>query len=107
MHRVWHRRDAWAGSFHSLLTEKAPRTDCPMHLPEPPPPTQSRLATHGAVPPPRLTRRQARRLARFSEISGVPVPPEARASQRAAEEWLEVQWRRAAGLEQPNGRDEL
>ena len=29
-------RDAWAGSFHELLTLDTPRTDAPMHLPEPP-----------------------------------------------------------------------
>ena len=32
------QRDAWAGSFHELLTLDAPRTDCPMHLPTPPVP---------------------------------------------------------------------
>jgi hypothetical protein len=30
------KRDAWAGTFDELLTLDAPRTDCPMHLPEPP-----------------------------------------------------------------------
>eukprot|EP01051_Picozoa_sp_SAG22_P017876 SAG22_NODE_2861_length_2149_cov_3.144878_1_plen_166_part_00 len=32
------KRDAWAGSFHELLTLDAPRADTPMHLPEAPPP---------------------------------------------------------------------
>jgi hypothetical protein len=32
------KRDAWAGSFHELLTLDAPRTDTPMHLPAAPPP---------------------------------------------------------------------
>ena len=32
------QRDAWAGSFHELLTLDTPRTDCPMHLPTPPVP---------------------------------------------------------------------
>jgi hypothetical protein len=27
-------RDAWAGSAEELLTEPAPRTDCPAHLPD-------------------------------------------------------------------------
>ena len=31
------RRDAWAGSFHELLTLTTPRTDAPMHLPDGPP----------------------------------------------------------------------
>lgn len=30
-------RDAWAGSFHELLTLDEPRTDAPMHLPDGPP----------------------------------------------------------------------
>ena len=33
------RRDAWAASFHEVLSLSSPRTDCPMHLPDPPPPT--------------------------------------------------------------------
>ena len=32
------QRDAWAGSFHELLTEEIPREDCPLHLPTPPVP---------------------------------------------------------------------
>jgi len=32
------QRDAWAGSFHELLSLDEPRTDCPMHLPTPPVP---------------------------------------------------------------------
>ena len=35
-------RDAWAGSFHELLTLDTPRTDAPMHLPEPPAPHVAR-----------------------------------------------------------------
>jgi len=31
------KRDAWAGSFDELLLNE-PRTDCPMHFPEPPKP---------------------------------------------------------------------
>jgi hypothetical protein len=31
------KRDAWAGTFESLLTLDEPRTDCPLHLPEGPP----------------------------------------------------------------------
>lgn len=33
------KRDAWAGTFESLLTLDEPRTDCPLHLPEGPPVT--------------------------------------------------------------------
>lgn len=33
------KRDAWAGSFHELLTDEL-RTDCPMHLPEAPEPAK-------------------------------------------------------------------
>ncbi|MQL84101.1 hypothetical protein Taro_016628 [Colocasia esculenta] len=29
------RRDAWAGTFETVLTRKTPRTDCPLTLPEP------------------------------------------------------------------------
>ena len=32
------KRDEWAGSLHELLTEDAPRTDSPMHLPTSPTP---------------------------------------------------------------------
>jgi len=31
------KRDAWAGTFDQLMTLDEPRTDCPMHFPEPPP----------------------------------------------------------------------
>jgi phospholipase C len=40
-------RDAWAGSFHELLTEPKPRADAPMHLPDAPLP-----ATPWDPPPP-------------------------------------------------------
>jgi hypothetical protein len=36
------QRDAWAGSFHELLTLQTPRTDAPMHLPDAPPPAAER-----------------------------------------------------------------
>jgi hypothetical protein len=36
------QRDAWAGSFHELLTLQAPRQDAPMHLPDAPPPHEER-----------------------------------------------------------------
>mmetsp|Transcript_51952 Transcript_51952/g.143913 ORF Transcript_51952/g.143913 Transcript_51952/m.143913 type:complete len:512 (-) Transcript_51952:14-1549(-) len=49
------KRDAWAGSFDELLLD-APRTDCPMHFPEPPtpaapwdPPPDARHATSPAA----------------------------------------------------------
>ena len=31
------QRDAWAGSFHELLSLETPRTDAPLHLPDGPP----------------------------------------------------------------------
>ena len=30
------KRDAWAGDFSHELDRQTPRTDCPMHLPDPP-----------------------------------------------------------------------
>jgi hypothetical protein len=36
------QRDAWAGSFHELLTLDQPRTDAPMHLPDAPPAHEER-----------------------------------------------------------------
>ena len=71
------RRDAWAAPFHDLLSLKTPRIDCPMHLPEAPPPAtgaEAACATHGRVQPPELTRRQRRRIERFAAIHGVEVP---------------------------------
>lgn len=31
-------RDSWAGNIEEILTEAAPRTDCPVHLPDAPDP---------------------------------------------------------------------
>jgi len=46
------KRDAWAGSFHELLTLDTPRTDAPMHLPEAPPPAKPWDPAHtGGWPP--------------------------------------------------------
>ena len=42
------KRDAWAGNFEELLLD-TPRTDAPMHLPSPPPPTGN------WTPPPTFT----------------------------------------------------
>ena len=52
-------RDAWAGSFHELLTLKTPRTDAPLHLPDGPPLFAERQA------------RQARQLRAASEATRV------------------------------------
>jgi len=35
------QRDAWAATFEHILSMKEPRTDCPEHLPEAPPPTRT------------------------------------------------------------------
>jgi phospholipase C len=91
------RRDAWAAPYHTVLSLKAPRTDCPTHLPQPPPPhPDADETTHGAVRPPHLTRRQQRRLERFGGLFGIEAPPESYASQEAAETWLETTWKRVA-----------
>ena len=97
------RRDAWAAPFHHLLSLKEPRDDCPMHLPEAPPPAtgaEAACATHGGVQRPELTRRQRRRMERFAAIHGLEIPAVARATQEAAEAWLAKAWRESL-------RDEL
>lgn len=43
------KRDAWAATFEHLLSLDEPRTDCPMHLPDPMPPTMS-LETEASKP---------------------------------------------------------
>lgn len=42
-------RDAWAATFEHVLSLKAPRTDCPMHLPSAPTPTRP-LRLEAALP---------------------------------------------------------
>ena len=45
------RRDAWASTFeHVLEALDEPRTDCPMHLPDPEPPTPNDLAEEAQQP---------------------------------------------------------
>ena len=82
----------------------APRTDCPMHLPEAPPAAaQDGCATHlstgsGAKPAAsQLTRRQRRRMEGLARVNRVEMP--AVASPHEAEEWIreqEVRHRRAS-----------
>ena len=57
------KRDEWAGSLHELLTEDAPRTDAPIHLPTSPTPK---------IP--------------FGPNWPPPPPPQRRGSERAEEE---------------------
>ena len=59
-------RDAWAGSFHELLTLDSPRTDAPMHLPDAP-------LTHEVREHRRLQRAFAETEA-ASAVAGVPSP---------------------------------
>ena len=104
------RRDAWAASFHEVLSLSSPRTDCPIHLPDPPPPAKGDAAvcaTHGGVLPPELTRRQRRRLERFSAIHGIEVPSASYESQVAAEAWLAAEWKMTLSAPPSPRRDEL
>ena len=60
-------RDAWAGSLENELDVVGePRTDCPMHLPDPPAAAVDvqhfQGATHGGVETSDLTRRHKRRM---------------------------------------------
>ena len=88
------RRDAWAGSFEKELELDAPRTDCPMHLPDAPAPATGRekwRATHGGVDPDsgELTRRMLRRVAGIAAANGVDVPEGL--THRSAEQFINAQ----------------
>ncbi|CAL4937148.1 unnamed protein product [Urochloa decumbens] len=45
------KRDAWAGTFDTVLTRDTPRADCPITLPEPVKLLQRRTAEHAAAAP--------------------------------------------------------
>jgi len=80
------KRDAWAGDFSKELDLDAPRTDCPMHMPDAPTPSEKK-GTHGAVDPAvKLTRRQARRIAGLARVNGIPEPKIT--SHPEAEKWI-------------------
>ena len=66
-------RDAWAGSFHELLTLQQPRTDAPMHLPDGPPLFEERER-----------RRRRRRLEQQGVGSGQPAERHCSAGAKAA-----------------------
>ena len=69
------KRDAWAGDFSNELDLDEPRTDCPMHLPDAPPPTTDAAAVHGGIDyDDDLTRRQRRRVLGISRAVGVEAP---------------------------------
>jgi hypothetical protein len=112
------KRDAWAGDVSKELDQHAPRTDCPLHAPKPPPPSRShQRATHGGVDPERaLTRRQLRRIRGLARANGVPVPAFALPGERGghyplhkphetAEAWLAAQ--EAVHRSRVMNRDEL
>ena len=98
------KRDAWAGSFGELLTEKEPRTDAPMHLPDAPPPTAG-VHVHGCDHedpdwyPEKVTRRQERHLELWSRYNGIPLPDYkgvrggAKWTAEQAEAWIQAQYK--------------
>ena len=67
------RRDAWAGTFHTALTEPRPRPDTIYHLPEAPEPGKEH-ASHSCVPEGQLSRRHKRRIAFYEELNVVHAP---------------------------------
>ena len=86
------KRDEWAGDLSKELDLKAPRTDCPMHLPAAPTNADKlhdEIATHGGVDPSvELTRRQARRVMGLARAIGVEPPDVNAMSHEAAEAWI-------------------
>ena len=80
-------RDAWAGSFDQELDLTSPRTDCPMHLPDPPDPSAD-AGKHGCVDPNDLTRRQKRRVLGLAKANGVQPPDLGGLCQVEAEQWI-------------------
>ena len=102
------RRDEWAGDFSKELDLTAPRTDCPMHLPDPPTDAEMaeitgrilspRHATHVSTgsgraatdpaKPGQLTARQRRRIKGLVKATDLPLPELSRMDHRAAEAWL-------------------
>mmetsp|Transcript_8908 Transcript_8908/g.23122 ORF Transcript_8908/g.23122 Transcript_8908/m.23122 type:complete len:514 (+) Transcript_8908:67-1608(+) len=95
------RRDAWAGSFHEELTEQAPRTDAPLHLPEAPTPSAGSndlrgdglCDVHGgSAYCDVLTRRQQRRIRHWEDVHGIQAP--SALTPARAEEWIQEQFLR-------------
>eukprot|EP01126_Amoeba_proteus_P037221 TRINITY_DN3830_c0_g2_i4.p1 TRINITY_DN3830_c0_g2~~TRINITY_DN3830_c0_g2_i4.p1 ORF type:complete len:665 (+),score=120.37 TRINITY_DN3830_c0_g2_i4:195-2189(+) len=66
------KRDAWAATFEDLLENfDEPRTDCPVHLPSPPPVTPPSLIREALKPPNQL---QHHMLTVLSHLSDQPFP---------------------------------
>ena len=64
------KRDAWAATFEHLFDQSSPRTDCPMHLPTPPPPTMG-LREEAAKP---LNSLQQHIVTVHAYLAGDPFP---------------------------------
>ena len=60
-------RDAWSGSFHTLIAAQ-PRTDTPTHLPAPPTPSLDVPTRHGCGKAEKASRRQKRHHALLDDI---------------------------------------
>ena len=102
------RRDEWAGDFSRELDRSTPRTDCPMHLPDPPTDAEmseitrrilaSRHATHVSTgsaraatdpaKPGALTARQRRRIEGLAAATGTPMPKLTLLNHAKAEAWI-------------------
>jgi phospholipase C len=78
-------RDAWAATFDHLLSEPTPRTDCPMHLPDPMPPTIKYLETEAKLP---LNGLQTHIAEVHGHLSGEPLPSHVD-KQGQISEWLQ------------------
>jgi len=64
------KRDAWAATFENLFEARdEPRTDCPMTLPDVPPPAASEYERQGALP---LNSHQTGQIEMLCEMNGLP-----------------------------------
>lgn len=80
------KRDAWAASFADILYElDAPRTDCPMHLPNAPPPTPSFAQLEAALP---VNDLQQHAMTSHAHLAGVAFPDHIE-RQGDVSEWLQ------------------
>ena len=107
------KRDAWAGSVVSELTEATARSDCLMHAPEAPPPTPtwresdetealllfaeqgypghcSALASPRCADPRHANKKQRQRMKQWSEVNGVVAP--LNPTQDEADDWITEQF---------------
>jgi hypothetical protein len=82
------KRDAWAATFESFLgVLDEPRTDCPMHLPAPPP--FARMSFEEAGQP--INSLQQDIMAMHAHLAGVPFPSHI-AIQGHVSEWLQAHY---------------